>query len=156
KDAATAPDLLDAVSATLQQLSVDMAMKNVSHRLLLASDQTVSWKVAGHPDQLGRELHNLLENALRHTPVDSTITVSLKDETQSVHVAIEDQGPGLQPALAGLLFERFRQGERCKGKAGLGLFFCRMTVERWGGQIGHESAENGGARFWFRLPKPKC
>ncbi|MGH9602410.1 MAG: ATP-binding protein [Terriglobales bacterium] len=41
----------------------------------------------------------------------------------------------------------------CRGKAGLGLYFCKMMVERWGGTIGCESIPTGGALFWFRLPR---
>ncbi|MBL8189741.1 MAG: sensor histidine kinase, partial [Acidobacteria bacterium] len=42
-----------------------------------------------------------------------------------------------------------------KGKIGLGLYFCRITVEHWKGEIGHAPRETGGTRFWFRLPRPQ-
>lgn len=154
-DPATAPDLLDSVVSVLKQLSPGMIMKGVSHRLILTPDKPASWLVGGQAEQLGRVLYNLLENALRHTPSYSTITVRLEDEGSFLKASIADQGRGLEPNAEGYLFERFRQGEGSKGKAGLGLYFCRITIKRWGGEIGCHSTEQGGALFWFRLPKPK-
>jgi CheY-like chemotaxis protein/HPt (histidine-containing phosphotransfer) domain-containing protein len=54
------------------------------------------------------------------------------------------------------MFALFSQGKEGGGKAGLGLYFCRTTVERWGGTIGCESLAKKGARFWFRLPRAKA
>ncbi len=51
------------------------------------------------------------------------------------------------------LFALFSKGKSHAGKAGLGLYFCKITVERWGGAIGAETRERGGSRFWFRLPR---
>ena len=56
--------------------------------------------------------------------------------------------------IASQLFQKFAQGKKGKGKIGLGLYFCRITVKHWGGEIGHEPREQGGTRFWFRLPRP--
>jgi hypothetical protein len=68
---------------------------------------------------------------------------------------VNDEGPGLpEEATAPRLFALFAKGkgERA-GKAGLGLYFCKITVERWGGTIGCENRPAVGARFWFRLPR---
>jgi K+-sensing histidine kinase KdpD len=51
------------------------------------------------------------------------------------------------------LFEKFSQGGTNTGKVGLGLYFCRITVEDWGGQIGCLPNMRDGACFWFTLPK---
>ena len=51
------------------------------------------------------------------------------------------------------LFALFSKGKSHAGKAGLGLYFCKITVERWGGAIGAETRAGGGSRFWFRLPR---
>ena len=123
--------------------------------MVLAPEHRDCWRVTGHAEKLERVLYNLLENAVRHTPVGSTVTIRLVDEEGSIRVAVEDQGSGLEPGLADKLFERFRQGERSPGKAGLGLFFCRIMVKRWGGEIGCQPLSSGGAQFWFQLPKPK-
>nr|MDJ0773505.1 ATP-binding protein [Mastigocoleus sp. MO_167.B18] len=51
------------------------------------------------------------------------------------------------------LFKKFYQGKDKSGKSGLGLYFCRITIERWGGKIGYSPRPQGGSCFWFRLPK---
>jgi hypothetical protein len=48
---------------------------------------------------------------------------------------------------------KFSQGKDKSGKAGLGLYFCKITLERWGGSIGYLPRPEGGSRFWFRLPR---
>jgi signal transduction histidine kinase/ActR/RegA family two-component response regulator len=154
-DVANAPDVLQCVRSVIKQLTATFIMKGVAWKLALAPEQKGSWKVVGHAERLERVLYNLLENALRYTPVGSTVTIRIAEEKDYIRVAVEDQGLGLEPGVADKLFERFRQGQRSPGKAGLGLFFCRIMVERWGGKIGCQPLAPGGAQFWFRLPKPQ-
>jgi len=52
----------------------------------------------------------------------------------------------------GTMFEKFSQARANTGKVGLGLYFCRITIESWGGTIGYTPRATGGAQFWFRLP----
>jgi len=66
--------------------------------------------------------------------------------------SVEDQGPGVDASQREHQFERFAKGGSNTGKVGLGLFFCRITAERWGGEIGQNNLDQGGSRFWFRLP----
>jgi CheY-like chemotaxis protein/HPt (histidine-containing phosphotransfer) domain-containing protein len=67
---------------------------------------------------------------------------------------VDDQGPGLpKDQQDSQLFALFSKGKSNAGKAGLGLYFCKITVERWGGAIGAETRAPGGSRFWFRLPR---
>ena len=112
------------------------------------------WSVVGDESRLMRIFANLVENALRHAPKGSLVTIGLKDDDGHVKAFVDDAGPGLpkefKPAEAFALFSKGKQGG---GKAGLGLYFCRITVERWGGSIGCESLLHRGARFWFRLPR---
>jgi signal transduction histidine kinase/CheY-like chemotaxis protein len=117
-------------------------------------DRNAHWNVVGDESRLMRIFANLVENALRHAPKGSLVTIGLKDDDGHVRAFVDDAGPGLpkefKPAEAFALFSKGKQGG---GKAGLGLYFCRITVERWGGSIGCESLLQRGARFWFRLPR---
>jgi len=71
-----------------------------------------------------------------------------------VFAFVDDEGPGLPPdQRPDQLFALFSKGKTHAGKAGLGLYFCKITVERWGGAIGAETRAGGGSRFWFRLPR---
>ena len=70
-----------------------------------------------------------------------------------VFVYIDDEGPGIEENTAENLFNMAYQKGGIAGQAGLGLYFCRINVERWGGAIGCENCPGGGARFWFSLKK---
>ena len=77
-----------------------------------------------------------------------------KIRTPSCSLSWTTKVPGLPPdQRPDQLFALFSKGKSHAGKAGLGLYFCKITVERWGGAIGAETRERGGSRFWFRLPR---
>ena len=67
---------------------------------------------------------------------------------------MDDQGPGVSSEVESSLFDKFSRDHRSGGKIGLGLYFCRVTVERWGGRIGYMPRAPVGSRFWFHLPRP--
>ncbi len=109
--------------------------------------------VRAEKSRLERIFYNLLQNAMRFSPRLSSITIQFTEEPEFVRISVEDEGPGVSPDVAPQLFQKFVRGNRKAGKAGLGLFFCRITVEQWGGEIGCEPRPNGGTAFWFRLPR---
>ena len=106
------------------------------------------------PVLIERVLVNLLDNAAKYTPPDSTITIKVAHDPQSLLVAIEDDGPGLPAGQEEKLFDKFVRGvtESAKPGVGLGLAICRAIVEVHGGDIRAEARSGGGARFVFRLP----
>jgi signal transduction histidine kinase len=120
---------------------------------VLPHGEEKDWRVAAETSRLERVFYNLLQNAARYSPKGRPIIVRLLPEADTVLVSVEDSGPGVGPETVGRLFQKFVQGSGATGKAGLGLFFCRITVERWGGKIGYEAKAEGGARFWFRLQR---
>jgi signal transduction histidine kinase len=104
--------------------------------------------------RLFRVMTNLVDNALRHSPTGGVVRVAVqRDDDGDVRVCVDDEGPGVAVDVLPRLFEKFPRG-RDRAGTGLGLFFCRITVENWGGGIGYERSprsEKGGARFWIRL-----
>lgn len=110
-------------------------------------------KFVGEHSRCVRVLCNLLENALRHSPEKGVVTIRVRDHETGFRVSVEDQGPGVPEALRESLFQKFARGKKRGGAAGLGLYFCRSTVEMWGGRIGYEAAKGGGSSFWFALPE---
>jgi signal transduction histidine kinase len=106
------------------------------------------------PEKVERVLFNLLTNALRHTPSDGAVAVSLDTWDGTVRIAVEDTGEGLAGDAAHRMFERFWRGDRARsgGGAGLGLAIARGLVEAQGGRIWAESRDGGGARVCFTLP----
>jgi two-component system sensor histidine kinase KdpD len=101
-----------------------------------------------------RVLVNLLDNAIKHTPPDTHITVSAGLEGEAVRVVVDDSGPGLPPGQPELLFAKFQRGrdEIDLGGAGLGLAISRAIVNAHGGRISAMQRPAGGARFVFTLP----
>ncbi|MER5930303.1 HAMP domain-containing sensor histidine kinase [Streptomyces sp. NPDC002054] len=107
------------------------------------------------PARIHQVLVNLLANARTHTPPNTTVTARVSRETSAVHVQIEDDGPGIPPALLPHVFERFARGDasrsRHAGSTGLGLAIVQAVVTAHGGQVGVHS-EPGCTRFDVRLP----
>src|SRR5262249_29258347 len=118
-------------------------------------DPVRDWKAVGDEARLRRIFGNLVENALRYSPAGSAVTLGVEDEGGSLRGYVDDAGPGLPEGEdAGRLFALFAKGNERGGKAGLGLYFCKNTIGRWGGTVGAETRPGGGSRFWFRLPRP--
>jgi two-component system sensor histidine kinase KdpD len=97
---------------------------------------------------------NLLENAAKHTPAGTRISISAAAEGQVVSVFVDDTGPGLPAGDPERLFAKFQRGrdQGNAGGAGLGLAICRAIIAAHGGCISASDRPEGGARFSFTLP----
>ena len=98
-------------------------------------------------------LANLLENAAKHTPAGTAITLSAEPRGGELFVSVVDEGPGLPPGDPEQLFAKFHRGtaESAIGGVGLGLAICRAIVQLHGGRIWAERRPQG-AVFRFTLP----
>ena len=95
----------------------------------------------------------LVDNAIRHSPAGTTVTVRVRPESGAALLVVEDQGTGIKPADLPCLWERFwRADDAPAGGTGLGLAIAKWVVEQHGGTIEAANREEGGARFWARLP----
>jgi two-component system sensor histidine kinase MprB len=106
--------------------------------------------VEAAPDRLGRAVNNLLDNAARHSPRGGVVEVAVA----AGEVKVRDHGPGVAPADAPHVFDRFYRGAGARDRpgSGLGLAIVRQVAEAHGGSVGLEAAEGGGARFRLSLP----
>jgi len=100
---------------------------------------------------IGQVLTNLLDNADRHGPAGTAITVSGEQAGDCVALSVSDMGPGVPPSEREAVFESFVRFDT-GGRAGLGLALAKTFVEAHGGRIWAEEASGGGARFVFTLP----
>jgi signal transduction histidine kinase len=111
-------------------------------------------QVAGDGVQLERAVGNLLDNALRHAR--STVSVALEDSAGTAVLTVADDGPGIPPGAADLVFRRFTRLDDARsagsGGAGLGLAIARDIAERHGGSLVLAPQAPTGARLVLSLP----
>jgi signal transduction histidine kinase/HPt (histidine-containing phosphotransfer) domain-containing protein/ActR/RegA family two-component response regulator len=148
------PDLFVCASSALNAFIPVFAAKKVRLEFEKPQYAEGKWWVRGEATRIERIFSNLLENALRYTPAGSRVLIGLDEDNDFVRAWVDDEGPGLPPDMSqSQIFALFSKGKEGGGKAGLGLYFCRLTVERWGGKIGCQSLPQKGSRFWFQLPR---
>ncbi len=97
---------------------------------------------------------NLLENAAKYTPPGSRITISARQNDDTIDIAVSDNGPGLPPGREEALFEKFARGhdESAIPGVGLGFSIVRAIVTAHRGKVHAENIPEGGARIVIRLP----
>lgn len=141
-------DLAEQVCARFQAL---IRFKAIQFELM---DETQKG-IYADPEFLARTLHNLLSNALAHTPEGGWVRMIAQDQDDGVVIEVADSGAGIAKNLQHRIFRKFTQAYDHKGprtSTGLGLAFCKMAVEAHGGTIWLESDEGKGARFFLWLP----
>jgi signal transduction histidine kinase len=106
-----------------------------------------------NPEQLQRVLFNLIQNAIRHTPPDGSVTVSAEAVEDGIEIEVADTGDGIGSEHRERIFDPFYRADpsRRDTGAGLGLAISRAIVEAHGGRIWLEDAAVG-TRVRFRLP----
>jgi signal transduction histidine kinase len=125
--------------------------------LLIESAVEPTRQLRADTDRLEQVLRNLIDNALKYSPSDTTVHVRVEASDKDVRFSVRDQGAGIAPDKIALVWERFQQADmsdaRPAGGAGLGLAISKGIVEAHGGMIGVDSAgPGGGSTFWFVIP----
>ncbi|HEY7122292.1 MAG TPA: HAMP domain-containing sensor histidine kinase [Solirubrobacterales bacterium] len=115
----------------------------------------------GNPDELHRMIRNLLENAVRHTPEQTTVELTARRDGDEAVLEVLDDGPGIPPGIEDQVFDRFVRGEGPAdtiggGGSGLGLAIVRAVVRSHGGSAEAGKSTYGGARFSIRMPLEKA
>jgi signal transduction histidine kinase len=117
--------------------------------------------VLANPPKLQRVLHNLVSNALRHTPPDGTVTLRAAPEGEVARIEVSDTGEGIPAEDLPRVFDRSFRGEQSRTRsekedapgAGLGLAIARGLVEAHGGTMDVQSEPGHGSRFYFTLKR---
>ncbi len=104
-----------------------------------------------------RVLINLLENAVKYTPMSGRVEVGARLEDELIQVYIQDNGQGIPEAESERIFDKFTRLKNKTGASGLGvgLAFCKLAVQGHGGRIWVEPAPERGSKFIFTLPVVK-
>jgi len=127
----------------------------------IADDHHVTISCSGNgevyadPDLFERALANLLDNALRFTPENGSIQITLSDHEADFEVAVSDSGCGIAPEHLPRVFDRFYRAEssRSSDGAGLGLALVKSIVDLHGGSATIQSEIGSGTTVTLRFPK---
>jgi len=108
--------------------------------------------VYGDRRLLQRVVENLIANAYRHGGSGVTVTLRAWRDGEEAVLAVEDNGVGVPAADRERVFDLFQRASHSARSSGLGLTFCKATVERHGGRIWIDDAPGAGTRVCFTLP----
>jgi len=112
-------------------------------------------KVRVDPDRIQEVIGNLISNAVKYTDSGSIKVRLVQRREGYVRFEVIDTGPGISKEEQAKLFQKFQRVETNVGKttgSGLGLYICKLLVEKFSGKIGVESEPGKGSKFWFELP----
>ncbi|BAY25328.1 two-component sensor histidine kinase [Calothrix sp. NIES-2100] len=147
----TTCEAADLIQQAVEGVKAIAKQQNISFNIDITDAQV--WADA---DAIIQTLTNLLSNALKFSPSDSTITLSVQPQTDCVLFQISDQGRGIPTEKLEVIFGRFQQVDasdsRDKGGTGLGLAICHSIVDQHNGKIWAESTLGVGSTFFFTLP----
>jgi signal transduction histidine kinase len=139
----------------LRQTLREAALADPSVRLE-ASVEPSGLVVEADPVKLHQVVANLIDNAVRHSPNNGTVTVSAKQDG-GITIEVVDQGPGIPEELRERVFERFYRSDQARPGgdrgSGLGLSIARWIVELHGGEVQASSNGDGGCRMIVTLPR---
>ncbi|MEW5868080.1 MAG: HAMP domain-containing sensor histidine kinase [Chloroflexota bacterium] len=123
-------------------------------------------RISGNEDQIRRVFYNLVENAIKYTPVGGQVEMLLRPgpKEDKLRFLVRDTGPGISPEHLSHVFERFYRAETSSPRpgvtrgSGLGLAIAKSIVESHGGEIGVSSQIGNGTTFWvdFPIPEPEA
>jgi len=127
-----------------------------SRQITLTFQESEDALILGDRDQLTMAIHNLIENAINYSPIDTKVAVSTLVENEIITISVADQGIGIPEGEVERIFERFYRVDPARsretGGTGLGLSIVKHIITKHGGEISVWSAENVGSTFSIRLP----
>jgi signal transduction histidine kinase len=148
---------------------VALVREQVEAQRLVAPARTIHLRLPadGEPvlveadaDRIGEVVTNYLSNALKYSPPDRPVDVSVEARRAQARVAVCDAGPGIPKAERARVWELYHRAPGAApqqvsaqgGSLGLGLYVSKAIVEAHGGRVGVRSAVGKGSTFWFALP----
>ncbi|MDQ2872391.1 MAG: ATP-binding protein, partial [Candidatus Eremiobacteraeota bacterium] len=135
----------------------DVAQTFAPDRKITVAETGKEPVVLGDPNRLRQVIENVIGNAVKYSPREEPVTVSIDGENRRIRIAVTDRGIGVPEDEAAFLFERFRRASNAKSSpvkgSGLGLYLAKTLVERHGGSIEVASELGIGSTFTVVLPR---
>ncbi|CAC5342796.1 MULTISPECIES: PAS domain S-box protein [Planktothrix] len=142
---------------TLMEQSVETVQSLAEESQILLLVEPTSVQVFVDHDRIIQTLVNLVSNAIKFSPPETTVTLSIQDQADQILFEVKDQGRGIPADQLETIFGRFQQVDasdsRQKGGTGLGLAISKSIVQQHGGKLWVESIVGEGSSFYFTLPK---
>lgn len=147
-------DIHEIIKRTAASFEGTCTSKRISIELLFASKVL---NVNADKSKIQQVLYNLLDNAIKFSPNDSTITIETTERSGKVLTAVKDRGIGIPKKSLGKIWERFYKSDLSRGKdkkgTGLGLSIVKEIIQAHNENINVVSTEGVGTEFTFSLPK---
>jgi PAS domain S-box-containing protein len=142
------------LTAIVQRAVEEQRVSAPEHSIRLSLPVLKAVPIVADADRIGQVLTNYLSNALRYSPQEAPIVVSLRVDDCEARVAVRDEGPGIPLEQQEFIWERFHQVDMLQfsGGLGLGLYISKMIISMHQGSVGLESAPGMGSTFYFTLP----
>jgi PAS domain S-box-containing protein len=148
--------LSEAIEEIIRLISIDTEARGVKLEVKMALQEFI---LSADRRRIQRVIFNLLDNAIKHSPQGGLVTLHVKSpEKGLIHIQVRDHGTGIPDDECSRIFDflykapQNQPGHIERSGIGVGLYFCRVTVEAHGGWIGVENQPEGGACFTVCLP----
>jgi len=134
---------------------VRLAQVSAEQHTIYLDIQVQDSKVVADQSRIGQVVGNILDNAVRFSPLGRQVTVKLEEQNNDYLISVTDEGIGVSPEYFDHIFERFYRvrntASRQYSGIGLGLFVAKAIVEAHGGHIWLSSNQGAGSTFYFTL-----
>jgi two-component system phosphate regulon sensor histidine kinase PhoR len=145
-------DISELASSIVEGFSKQAKDKGIELTLSASDDMP---QMAGDRDRIEQVMTNLLDNAIKYTPADGKVDVSLFVDDGEIRLDVRDTGLGIPEEDISRIFERFYRVDKARsrelGGTGLGLAIVKHIVQGLGGRVWVESKLGGGSTFSFAL-----
>ncbi|MGN0153678.1 MAG: sensor histidine kinase [Lachnospiraceae bacterium] len=147
-------DIVDVIRETRNTVEGICEEKHIDFRLKCPAEDTI---VYADRMKIGQVVHNLVDNAIKFSPENGRITVTVYEKNGRLFVSVKDEGPGIEKDKQNKVWDRFYKTDPSRGKdkqgTGLGLSITKEIIKAHGENINLVSTEGAGSEFIFTLTK---
>jgi len=146
------------IEELVREITEEQELSVTSHYISLAECAPIT--VYADRDKINSVISNLINNAVKYSPKDTTIQVACAVNKNEITISVKDEGMGIKPSDADKIFDRYYRVEsnntRHISGFGIGLYLSAEIIQRHGGRIWLESEPGKGSTFYFTLPLGKA